>query len=1008
MYTLISECQNPKFIGKIEVSNLKELYHETSSHDKNVDFKLSSLYDNLDYSILVLKFIKDDFLIIYANDKWNVICKDFTNYMKGKFLTKLFPDFDRLNTYNLFKKSYNTNTRVDSILRLYKDDILLFVGEQFCLRQDDLLYVFVKNETEKYLTLSKETSFYNKCEDDVVSKPSKKIFYNLMSYFNELEKSNKTAFILNDGEMFQWSDNIFNILGIKPDYDLLLNSSNILFNYIVPEDKKIVRDYVNSLSLKNSHVQFDFRIETLKKSIIHLRASLRILETGVGYFGFIHNITEEFLDKQKASKLQKNLDTITNAGNIGMVIYKNKKYHYNSEIFKILGFFPESENLTFDYDIIAPYVINEDKDSWVNILNSLSPENSCFHKLTTLSLPNTDLKIIDNLVEAEFSINGELVEYVAYVRDVTEEELVKNEAFELKENLESISDFSKIVVVTFKDGKFSWTPEIYKILKISPNDYEDNEDLIREFIHEEDQVVIGKIFRKLSPENNYFSGVLRVFDTEGELKYLKYQLVANFDEEDNMLSCTSLLQDVTDEEIAKKSSLDLQDSLNTLGEFSKIVIGSYENGKYKWTPEIYNILKINSSDYEDDVDLLSKFTSKEDNLKFLDAMCNLSSENNTYSDMVKIYDSEGELKYLNVKVVAELDRNGVIKTIHKFIQDVTEEAIARESVLELDRILNIVQDASKIVLVNYNNGKFTWTPEIYDILEIDSTDYLDDIDLIDFFSIPELKNSFNDKLNRLTPDNHSMHHIITVKTVNGNVKYLESFVEAEFDENAVLTDFVAFVQEITDKVVRERELEELSEERKLLLQEVHHRVKNNLQLVSSYLSLDSRYYKDNPGYVISKTKNRIDAMAVTHEEVYQSEDMSSINLSSLFVNVLNDLFSSAHVKNIKRKFNCDPIFVDIDDAMSLSFLINELAFNTIRHAFPNNDLGSFNVNLKSTVDNIVLEVWDDGVGLPEGVNFLVNNSLGFIIIRRLTAQLEANINVLKDVPGFGVRLTIPQ
>ena len=240
-----------------------------------------------------------------------------------------------------------------------------------------------------------------------------------------------------------------------------------------------------------------------------------------------------------------------------------------------------------------------------------------------------------------------------------------------------------------------------------------------------------------------------------------------------------------------------------------------------------------------------------------------------------------------------------------------------------------------------------------------------------------------------------------------NFKFNDSFFEikkTDIYESGEYIGKLLTVTDITEKVKRENELEALSEERKFLLQEIHHRVKNNLQLVSSFLSLDSRYYKDDPEYVIGKTQTRIDTMALAHEEVYQSNDVSNIDVEPLIKNVVNDVFNKNNALNIQQNFKIDSVFIDIDKAMPLSFLINELAVNTTTHAFPNNESGNFFINLESNKNEYVLKVWDDGVGLPEKVNLLSSDSLGFIIIRRLADQLEAELTPLSKVKGFGVKL----
>ena len=1338
----------------LELSNLKDFYQKVPLYQKVNDFPYNNLCEKLDYDIVVLKPVKDDFLILYVNKVfWRIYGENFPDYMKGRLLGELFPIFKKTGVIKKYTDSYNNKTENKFLFKMLEDENLIFAGDQFCVRQNDLLFVFTKDQTEYYEKHDSEkkstfpiikinkygkiidanNSFFKNTKysieelnliglesilktfnsptqdaknfnellnlmfkykipvfdfeaeilrkngtftwltvhmrlinnesvrlilrDITDNKKQELIVKDLMEQFSDLEGSKNTAFIVYDGENYHLSENIFNILEIEPNPKLLKSNLDLITEFILTEDKDYVVKNILKLCANKTSVIFNYRIKTKNNNIKYLKSNLKFLGYGNGYYGFITDRTEEHESKEEFDKLQKNLNTIKTSSNVGISSYKNGEFHYSPEIFNMLEI--ESNKQTYNEDIFKKYVDKNERSSWLNLINNLSPENPHGHKLTTLHTHKGNLKIIDNTVDAEFNDEGKIIEYISFVRDVTMEELSKKQALELQENLDIIGDFSKIFIETFENGEFnytkelynileidnpedyspneinelfllpedreifynlisnvsvdnpdfkiisrvktvkdnlkfisvyakatfddegefikliafeqdvtdevlvkeealelkenldivggfskivighyengefSWTPEIFNILKINPEDYPSNVDIIQEFASENDKIVFLDILEMLTPNNNTCSTVRELNDSEGNLIYLKYQIVGNFDKNNNLVSVTGFLQDVTEEtlakketlrltqnfeliqdtskigfaryekgkyyftpviydilaispddysddvnvvndfvvpednakftnnfnlspkypsnqvsyrirnahgelkylyvhnkakfdkdgellyivgfiqdvtneELAKNEALDLQNSLNTLGSFSKIVIAYYEDGIYTWTPEIYNILKIKHDDFPNDVDLIAEFSTPEDNQAFSKAMDELSPEKNTLSGTRIVYDNEGNLKYLNIRLVAEFDHRGKILSIHKFIQDVTEETLTKESALQLQEDVRIIQKGSKITLVHYENEEFKWTSEIYDILEIDSKDYPDNIDLVDLFNIPEDKGSFAEKMSKVTPENPRFNHTSTIKTVNGNIKYVESFSEFKFDENNVPVEFVAFVHDITDKVLREQELEQLSEERKFLLQEVHHRVKNNLQLVSSFLSLDSRYYQDRPEYVIAKTQTRIDAMATAHEEVYKSNNVSNINVESLLVGVLSDLFVKLNANNISRRYDIETVFIDIDKAMPLSFLVSELAVNSINHAFPNGEKGHFCVELKDLKDSTSLYIWDDGVGLPENLDILSSDTLGFTVIRRLASQLEAELSVLSDVSGFGVELILPK
>ncbi len=145
-------------------------------------------------------------------------------------------------------------------------------------------------------------------------------------------------------------------------------------------------------------------------------------------------------------------------------------------------------------------------------------------------------------------------------------------------------------------------------------------------------------------------------------------------------------------------------------------------------------------------------------------------------------------------------------------------------------------------------------------------------------------------------------------------------------------------------------------------------------------------------------------MALTHEEVYQSPNVSSVNMETFLNEGVSNLFNLYTTGYINLHFNIESINMGMDKSIPLGLLVNEVALNTIKYAFPDKDKGNFYIKLERLNDEVVLRIWDDGVGLPEDVDLFNSNSLGFIIIRNLSQQLEADLSQITDVVGFGLQL----
>jgi two-component sensor histidine kinase len=201
-------------------------------------------------------------------------------------------------------------------------------------------------------------------------------------------------------------------------------------------------------------------------------------------------------------------------------------------------------------------------------------------------------------------------------------------------------------------------------------------------------------------------------------------------------------------------------------------------------------------------------------------------------------------------------------------------------------------------------------------------------------------------------------------------------------------------QEIVERQRAERQLKISLEEKDVLLKEIHHRAKNNLQIISSLLRLQAGYIKDEQVIEIFRdSQNRIRAMAMIHENLYQSDDLARIDFSDYIRNLINNLIRSYGANpNISFRLNFDKIALRIDTAIPCGLIINELISNSLKHAFPNNLKGEINIDFfLQEAGKYLLQVSDNGVGITEDIEFYKKSSLGLQLVWRLVEQIEGNI-----------------
>ncbi len=191
-------------------------------------------------------------------------------------------------------------------------------------------------------------------------------------------------------------------------------------------------------------------------------------------------------------------------------------------------------------------------------------------------------------------------------------------------------------------------------------------------------------------------------------------------------------------------------------------------------------------------------------------------------------------------------------------------------------------------------------------------------------------------------------------------------------------------------------------EKDSLLKEIHHRVKNNLQIISSLLKLQTNQNSDPQTVALFKeSQDRITSMALIHEQLYQSKDLSNIDFGIYIKNLVNSLLRSYREKSkrIRAEIESNTVFLGIDVAIPCGLIINELVSNSLKYAFPGSEEGVISITTQSVNKNkIKMVIGDNGVGMPENLNFRKTKTFGLQLITGLVEhQLKGEIEVNRNI-----------
>jgi two-component sensor histidine kinase len=202
--------------------------------------------------------------------------------------------------------------------------------------------------------------------------------------------------------------------------------------------------------------------------------------------------------------------------------------------------------------------------------------------------------------------------------------------------------------------------------------------------------------------------------------------------------------------------------------------------------------------------------------------------------------------------------------------------------------------------------------------------------------------------------------------------------------------------------VQKKQIENSLQEKEALLREIHHRVKNNLQLISSLLNMQTYHLKD-PDMInaIAEGQSRVKAMALIHQKLYQTEQLSEIDFQEYTEQLIAHLATAfgEHGRIVHSKVNSQALKLDIDTAIPLGLILNELVTNAYKYAFSEMNEGKLNVDFSLDDERTYhLLISDSGRGLPEDFNESKLNSLGLKLVRMLVEQLDGSLTICND-PG---------
>jgi len=363
---------------------------------------------------------------------------------------------------------------------------------------------------------------------------------------------------------------------------------------------------------------------------------------------------------------------------------------------------------------------------------------------------------------------------------------------------------------------------------------------------------------------------------------------------------------------------------------------------------------------------------------------------------------DGTIIIASISTVSIKDENGNVKYFDGIIEEITERKRAEQDLMESEEKFRILaENIPGVIYLSLNEKNKTLVylnDEVKNLTGYTKEEFMrKDISFSDLYH-PDDEADIHSVKDDSLKQKKSFHLIYRIKNKNGRLHWVEEYGMGVLREKKVVL-LEGFMIDITARKQAEEQVTKDLKEKEVLLQEIHHRVKNNMQVVSSLLRMQSQYFKDEfDKKLILDSRNRVNSMALIHESLYQSKDLSQIDFGYYVKNLIGHLISTfgLQAEHIKYKQNINKIFLDINKAIPCGLIINELISNSIKYAFLDGKEGEVSINLEMKDNEYILFVYDNGIGLPDDVDFLKPKSLGLQLVSALTKQLHGTVELDRE------------
>ncbi len=543
-----------------------------------------------------------------------------------------------------------------------------------------------------------------------------------------------------------------------------------------------------------------------------------------------------------------------------------------------------------------------------------------------------------------------------------------------------------------------------------------------EFNSLSDQEILGSIhkddldgFLKAHGEwcdNNFrdtFRYMYRIINRDGRTLWLDVYYYAELDENGVPYAIDQIHVDITERINAEKLLRESEDKYRSLTESVPAAIFIYSDNKFIYGNEYsakitgYNVKEMIGKNFWEIVHPDYRDIAKQRGAS------RLKGEDVQQRYELKILDKKGNEKWLDY-CGTPINFQGK-PAVLGIAYDITELKRTQQALIDSElKYRTLIENMSEVILYVDNDDRIIFVNDnAYDMFGYTKKE------LIGFVAnellVEEEYRDFIKERNKLRRHGFADKYEVKMRKKTGEIMWVEISGAPLKDTNGNIIGSIGIHSDITDRKKYENTIENSLKQKEMLLKEIHHRVKNNLQIISSLIKLQSSHVKDKEIHsMFAESQNRIRTMALIHEKLYRSSDISVIEFYDYIKNLVDNLYTTygISIDRVKPVFEFRSIYLDIDTAIPCGLIINELVSNCLKYAFPALMKGTISINLvEKGSGEYLMTIKDSGIGVPDDIDFHNSTSLGLKLVKILSEQLGGKVELIRG-GGTEFRISFKQ